>query len=241
MRWILINGSPRGRRSNTLILLERLAQGLADTGHSTELLHIALPSERALVVERWTQAERLLLGFPLYADAMPGQVMELFEELEGTCARPNSAPIAFLVQSGFPEPGQSRVIERWLGLFAKRLGARHIGTIVKGGMFGLQTLPAQKARKILQCFEELGRQLGTNDRLDPKVLRKLCGPDWFPRWLRPVVRLVLSLSDDGNWNRKLKANGAFVHRYDQPYGCEVAQVHGDSANPESRKETHASL
>jgi hypothetical protein len=142
---------------------------------------------------------------------------------------------------GFPEPGQSRAIEHWLGLFAKRLGARPIGTIVKGGLFGLQTLPARKTREILQCFEELGRQLGASDRLDPKVLRKLCGPDWFPRWLHPVVRLVLSLSDDGSWNRKLKANGAFARRYDQPYGREIAQAHGDSANTESRKETHASL
>lgn len=241
MRWTLINGSPRGRRSNTLILLQRMAQGLADAGHSTELLSIALPSERALVVERWTQAERLLLGFPLYADAMPGQVMELFEELEGTCARPNPAPIAFLVHSGFPEPGQSRAIERWLGLFAKRLGARHIATIVKGGLFDLQTLPARKAREILQRFEELGRQLGANDRLEPKVLRKLCGPDWFPRWLRPVVRLILRLSDDGNWNRKLKANGAFAHRFDQPYVRQVGQARGDSAGSKSREETPASL
>ncbi len=217
MHWTLLDGSPRGRRSNTTILLGRMARGLEAAGCTTELHHLALPRERAEAPALDARAERFLLGFPLYTDAMPGQVMELFERLEPLQGRAGNPPTAFLVQSGFPEAGQSRAIERYLERLAARLGAPYLGTIVKGGIEGIQSMPAWMTRRLKERFEAIGRGLGATGRLDPRALRELAGPDWFRSWRRPVLRAVIALGSTQSWTRTLKANGAYAERLARPY------------------------
>ena len=62
MHWALINGSPRGKRGNTVILLGHLARGLAETGHSTEVVHLSLPRGQATAKEQFRRAERIVLA-----------------------------------------------------------------------------------------------------------------------------------------------------------------------------------
>lgn len=221
MHWALINGSPRGKRGNTVILLGHLARGLAETGHSTEVVHLSLPRGQAMAKEQFRRAERIVLAFPLYTDAMPGQVMELVEALEEFCGRAENPPIAFLVQSGFPEAGQCRAVEHWLELFAKRLGARHLGTIVKGGVEGIQAMPRWMTRRLFRRVEALGRSLGSTGRFDPKALRKLAGPDFTSRWRIPLLKLGMRIGATPYWNRLLKGNGAFARRFDRPFESTV--------------------
>ncbi|HEY3356793.1 MAG TPA: NAD(P)H-dependent oxidoreductase [Polyangia bacterium] len=217
MRWTLLDGSPRGRRSNTGILLARLARGLEAAGHTTELLVLAHPRDAAAAPARFAAAERVVLGFPLYTDAMPGQVMAFIERLAPYAGRPGNPPIAFLVQSGFPEPGQSRAVERYLELLARRLGAPCLGTIVKGGVEGLQAMPRWMTRGLLTRVEALGRDLGRRGQLDPAALRALAGPDWLTGWRRLVLRVALALVSARYWDGMLRANGAWERRLERPH------------------------
>ena len=215
MRFTLLDGSPRAR-SNTAILLGALARGLAAEGCASELIHLARPRDRAAAPERFAAAEAVILGFPLYTDAMPGQVMELIERLAPLCGRAGNPRLGFLVQSGFPEPGQSRAIERYLERLAARLGGPYLGTIVKGGVEGIQVMPPLMTRGLLGRLEQIGRTLGRTGALDAGELAALAGPDWYPRWQRPLVKLFLALGQS-HWNRQLKANGAYERRLDRPY------------------------
>ena len=172
-------------------------------------------------MQAFADAECVFLGFPLYTDAMPGQVMELVEALEEFCGRAENPPIAFLVQSGFPEAGQCRAVEHWLELFAKRLGARHLGTIVKGGVEGIQAMPRWMTRRLFRRVEALGRSLGSTGRFDPKALRKLAGPDFTSRWRIPLLKLGMRIGATPYWNRLLKGNGAFARRFDRPFESTV--------------------
>jgi len=217
MRWGLINGSPRGPHGNTAVLLGHLGRGLEAAGNATELVHLSRPRSQAVAKDLFRTTERAVIAFPLYTDAMPGQVMEFFESLEELCGRANNPSVAFLVQSGFPEAGQSRPVEHWLGLFAKRLGAPHLGTIVKGGIEGIQAMPAWMTRKLFSLFGQLGRSLGEGDRLDPKALRKLAGPDWTSRWRLPFFKPWTRFGAAAYWNGQLKSNGAFARRFDGPF------------------------
>ena len=221
MHWALINGSPRGKRGNTVVLLDHLARGLAETGHSTEVVHLALPRGQATAKEQFRRGERIVIAFPLYTDAMPGQVMELFEALEEFSGRADNPPIAFLVQSGFPAAGQCRAVEHWLELFAQRLGARHLGTIVKGGVEGIRAMPPWMTRRLFREIEGLGHSLGSTGGFDPKALRKLAGPDWTSRWRISLFRLGVRLGATPFWNRLLKGNGAFARRFDRPFESTV--------------------
>jgi NAD(P)H-dependent FMN reductase len=221
MRWSLLNGSPRGRRSNTAILFGHLARGLAQAGQSVEIRHLAVPAERKAAPEYFAQAERFLLGFPLYTDAMPGQVMDFIERLEPLCGRADNPPVAFLVQSGFPEPGQSRAVEALLERLARRLGSEYLGTIVKGGVEGIQLMPPWMTRKLVGRIEAIGLTLGKTGTIDAKALRELAGPDWLRGWRAPILRLVVGLGSTMSWNGELKKNGAYERRFDRPYAPEA--------------------
>ena len=87
-----------------------------------EVVHLALPGgiERALA--GFGAADAVLLGMPLYTDAMPGLVMAFIEALAPRVGAVNP-PLGFLVQSGFPEALHSRPLERYLEKLARRLGS----------------------------------------------------------------------------------------------------------------------
>jgi hypothetical protein len=217
MRFAVINGSPRGSRGNTAILLDHLTRGLNAAGCSTEIEHLSRPHSHPRAKALFQRCERVLIAFPLYTDSMPGQVMAFFESLEDLCGRVNNPSVAFLVQSGFPEAGQSRAIEHWLGLFAKRLGAPYLGTIVKGSIEGIQAMPPWMTRKLFKKIERMGHDLGTSDRLDPKALRELAGPEWTRRWRLPFLKPWIRLGAATYWDGQLKANGVFERRFDRPF------------------------
>jgi hypothetical protein len=217
MRWTLLDGSPRGARSNTTILLGALAKGLTAAGHTTELLHLARGGDRVAAPARYAGAVRFLLGFPLYTDTMPGLVKEFIEALEPYQGRETNPPLVFLVQSGFPEPGQSRAVEAYLECLAHRLGSRYVGTIVKGGVEGIQAMPPWMTRPLLARMEQLGASLGATDELDPKLLRALAGPDWLKGWRSPILRLILAAGANPYWSRALKQRGAYARRFERPY------------------------
>lgn len=220
MRYALIDGSPR-RRSNTGILLAAVARGLEAAGHAVEIAHLAHPRDRARAPELFAAAERVVLGFPLYTDAMPGLVKELIEALEPRQGKPNP-PLAFLVQSGSPEAGQSRSVVRYLELLAVRLGSQYLGAIVKGRVEGIQRQPPEMTRHLLARLEAVGGTLGRTGRLDPRELRDLAGPDWPGPFWRLYVRLVLWTKGKGFWDARLKENGTYERRWDQPYGAQKA-------------------
>jgi NAD(P)H-dependent FMN reductase len=217
MRFALINGSPRGARGNTAVLLAHLTRGLQAAGCATEVEHLSLPHSHPRAKALFCRCDRVLVAFPLYTDAMPGQVMAFFESLEELCGRANNPSIAFLVQSGFPEAGQSRAVEHWLGLLAKRLGTPYLGTIVKGNVEGIQVMPAWMTAKLFKKIERIGFELGASDRLDPKALRALAGPDWISPWRLPFVKPWIPLGAASYWNGQLKANGTFARRFDRPF------------------------
>jgi NAD(P)H-dependent FMN reductase len=227
MRWTLVDGSPRGKHGNTAFLLARLARGIEAAGCATEVIHLASPKQAQAAPERLAAAERCLLGFPLYTDAMPGIVMELVERLEPLQRRPENPPMAFLVQSGFPEPGHSRPVERYLELLAGRLGSRHLGTIVKGGAADARF---RGEARWLEQLDAMGRHLGQDDRLDPAALRRLSGPDWFRGWRRPLLGLALRAKVNPGFDQMLEENGAFERRHDRPFATAPAIRSGGASD-----------
>ena len=180
-------------------------------------MHLAHPADRDRAPARYTAAGRFLLGFPLYTDSMPGQVKAFMEALQPMQGRSGNPPMAFLVQSGFPEPGQSRAVEQYLECFARRMGSPYLGTIVKGGVEGIRLQPPWMTRGLFGRMEDIGRTLGTTDRLDPEMLRELAGPDWFTGWRRPLLHLATVAWANPFWSLNLRKHGAYTRRYDRPH------------------------
>jgi len=122
---LLLDGSPRGERSNTAKMLSRVAEGWRQAGGGeVEALHLARKQDFDRAVAGFPRAGVVLLGMPLYTDAMPGLVMAFIEALAPRAQPAASDPrpvLGFLVQSGFPEALHSRPLERYLEKLARRL------------------------------------------------------------------------------------------------------------------------
>jgi len=217
-RLSLFNGSPRGKRGNTPIFLEQIAQGF---GGPSETHHLIRLKETDRMVEAFGGAECVLLAFPLYTDAMPGMVKHFIEALEPLAGRKNNPAIGFLVQSGFPEGLHSRYIERYLERLAERLGSPYLGTIVKGNGEGVRLMPASATRGLFAELQALGGSLAREGRLDAQGLARLAAPERFPAVLGPLFQLFLCLpAAHSYFDDMLKKNGAFEERFATPFARE---------------------
>jgi multimeric flavodoxin WrbA len=218
-RLTIFNGSPRGRKGNTPILLDQFAQGYtAIPGHTTEVLHLNRLKEAAAFPAAFAQAECVWLGFPLYTDAMPGIVKAFIEQLEPFVGRAGNPAMGFLVQSGFPEAAHSRYVEQYLQKLADRLGSPYLGTLVKGSGEGVRLMPASMNQKLFDIFQQLGKTFGETGQLDPALLARLASPERYAAVLGPVFKL-LSKTPLLNfyWDGQLKQNKVYEKRFARPY------------------------
>ncbi len=214
-RLTLINGSPRGPKGNTPIMLREFAAGF---GGPSETFHLMPVKNMDAAVAAFAAAECVWLGFPLYTDAMPGSVKHYIEALEPFKGRPNNPALGFMVQSGFPEAAHSRYIERYLEKLAHRLGCAYAGTIVKGNGEGIRLMSDSYNRKLFQDLRQLGQGLASQGTLDPQVLRRVAGVERYPTYLMPLLKLFVKLPiATMYWDSELKKNGAYAQRFAQPY------------------------
>ncbi len=219
MRLTVFNGSPRGKSGNTEILLKKVIGGFSGVVDADiQWLHLNSVKDRNSAADAFSSSDVVLLGFPLYTDAMPGLTKAFIENLAPFVGRDNNPRMAFLVQSGFPEAAHSRYVERYLEKLTQRLNTPYAGTIVKGGCEGVRMMPEQMNRKLFDGLDALGQDLGETGQFDPEKLKKLAKPERFPRLLAPVIKLVLKLPImQQYWNMQLKKNGAYEQRFASPF------------------------
>lgn len=218
-RLTVFSGSPRGKKGNTPLLLGHFLRGFeSNPGKTSEVFHLNRIHDREIFRAAFAGAECALVGFPLYVDAMPGQVKAFIESLEDRVGQPGNPPMGFLVQSGFPEALHSRHVERYLEKLAERLGSPYLGTMVKGGVEGIQIQPEKMTAGLFDTMYRLGKAFGETGQLDPALLHTLAGTEKFPAYLGPVFSL-LSHTPMLNfyWNQQLKQNGAFERHNARPY------------------------
>jgi len=219
MRLAVFNGSPRGGKSNTRILLEHFLQGFGQTeGNSHELYYLNQVGNQERFKQAFCEADCVLLAFPLYTDAMPGLVKQFIETLAPICGRDKNPALGFIVQSGFPEATHSRPVERYNEKLALRLGCRYLGTIVKGGVEGIQVKPPGMTRKLYSAFYLLGEAFARTGAFEPQLVGRLAKPER----LSPAARFLFSLLQltgltNFYWNWMLKENDAFKRRFARPY------------------------
>lgn len=219
MRLLVLDGSPRGPRSNTGLLLDALVRGFgAGGGQVIGRHHLVRPAGRAEGLRLFPDSDAVLVGFPLYVDAMPAPVKEFIEALAPRVGAPRNPALLFLVQSGFPEACHSRPVERLLEKLAHRLGAPCLGTIVRPGVEGIRTMPPKWIARALEPFEALGRGLAVEGRLDPAILAALARPERLGRGPIAAVRVAIGRYFAHRfWNERLRANGAMAERDARPY------------------------
>lgn len=219
MQLLVFNGSPRGKGSNTKVLLDHFLNGFMETpGNTNEIAYLNHVKKQDEFVSLFRQADHVLLAFPLYTDAMPAMVKTFIESLQPLCGLDKNKTIGFIVQSGFGEAIHSRYAERYLQKLAARLDCRYTGTIVRGGGEGIKEMPSIMTRGLFKSFHELGIIFGNTGIFDKRIIRRLAKKDRFSPQAKLLLTVLATLGlVDAFWNSQLKKNGVYEKRYDKPY------------------------
>ncbi|MCK4464370.1 MAG: NAD(P)H-dependent oxidoreductase [Bacteroidales bacterium] len=219
MHLTILNGSPRGKSSNTKILFDQFLKGFVTIpGHKHTEVFLKTEKDSEKLVKIFLDAEYLILGFPLYTDAMPGLV-KAFIELIGKYKGENPGlKMGFVVQSGFPEAYHSTFIARYLEKLTKRLGCYYLGTVIRGGQEGIKIQPAWMTRKTFSMFTELGQKFAQTGEYDKEIIDKLARPMHLSGSRLFFYKLMGKIGiTNFYWDDQLKENKAFDQRFARPY------------------------
>ena len=219
MQLAVFNGSPRGVKSNTRLLMEQMLAGYESAcGEADVSVHfLAKTGQLVEQVAAYEAADLVILAFPLYTDSMPGIVKAFIESL-APVQKQTGFKIGFLVQSGFPEAVHCAHVEAYLEKLADRLGAEYIGTIIKGGVEGIQIQPEQMTRKLYESMREFGRDLAETGAWDLSRIMMLRKPYRFSALNAFVFRLFTYTGlTNYYWNMNLRKHDAYDRRFDRPY------------------------
>ena len=217
MQLTVFNGSPRGRKSNSKIVLDHFLRGFeAASENSYEIYYLNRLNDMEEHVKAFADAETVLLVHPLYTDAMPAMVKLFIEALEPLIGREGNPTIGFIVQSGFQEAAHSRPVERYWEKFSQRMGCAYLGTIIRGGMEPLHRAPKQYS-KILESINEIGQIFGETGQFDQEKIQALAGPEQLPGLMRTIVQMVWRFMGNPYWDNWLKENNALEESFAKPY------------------------
>lgn len=116
MKRLLLNGSPRGKSSNSRLILSWIASGLAEGGAGTDIpvLDLARTADIEDQIGAVLDADEVVLAFPLYTDSSPAVVKNFLERMAAIGpGRLVGKRFGFVVQSGFPESIHSENTAAW--------------------------------------------------------------------------------------------------------------------------------
>ena len=215
MQLTFINGSPRGKKSNSTRLMGHFIRGFLETTENTcEIEYLTkYKQDIKTLTEIFAAAQNVIIGFPLYVDAMPGSVKEFLEALALLAGKKNNPALGFMIQCGFPETSHNRYVARYCEKFSRRMGCRSLGSILKGGCEGLDVLPNFLTDKYYALFYMIGVEFGKTGKLDPALLEKLARPEHLTA---ENISQVIPFINQTLWDAQMEKNGVLDKSFDKP-------------------------
>ena len=209
MKLAVVNGSPRGRKSNSSKIINWVTEGM----DGVQKVYVADLKKQDESVEAILGADSILFVFPLYTDAMPGLVKEFMEKM----ARRDFSgkTVSYVIHSGFPEAVQLRMLQKYCVYFSKICGMKLLGCAVMGGTEGglPSEIRAEKDKRV-KILKYVGQCIKEQKEVDYDKLKGLSRVESFNKTAQIVMKLMPL---DLGWNIMLRKNKAFERRYDRPH------------------------
>jgi len=215
MQLTFINGSPRGKKSNTTRLMDHFIRGFMETnGNTSEIVYLTKQKHDFNALRKtFAEAQNVIIGFPLYVDAMPGSVKEFLEALAPLAGEKGNPDLAFVIQCGFPETSHNRYVARYCEKFSRRMGCSSLGSILKGGCEGLDVQPNFLTDKYYTLFYRIGVEFGKTGKFDPALLEKLARPEHLTA---ENIAQIIPFINQALWDVQMENNGVLGKSFDRP-------------------------
>lgn len=214
MKLVIINGSPRGKESNSEVIINWIMPQL-DENILVEKYYSSKTITHKAAVDAIEDNTTMLVVFPLYADAMPWVTKLFFEELDSIAYKKNNIKIYFIVHSGFEGAKHCRVVEQYLAYFAEHLGFKYMGTAIKPGSEGFRLIPEEYIKEIKNDFVELSSDITKGVSFNNIILKKLAGFEVLSE--EYIERINQSNGETKYIFDILKQNNVYDKSFDKPY------------------------
>lgn len=112
---MIVNGSPRAPRSHS----KRYAELFSASYPGSTIYENITPNNHQDLCARMGEVSRLLVVFPLYADAIPVPLLNFLKFLEAHPPR-QKPTVSVLINCGFLEPEQNEVAVRMMRIFCRK-------------------------------------------------------------------------------------------------------------------------
>ncbi len=218
MKLVIFNGSPRLEKSNSTMLINRFLNGYHKIIDDEAPVHyLARTHEMNEFLNAFRNTDYAIIVFPLYTDSMPGVVKQFFELLAKTKPHKN-VKLGFILQSGFPEGIHCENTKRYLQKFSNRIDCFYLGTLTKGGVEGIQTMPAIMTRKLFTGIQRFGEFFARTGHFNEEIILEMSKPYKMSIPKTLLMRLLSAAGITNHyWNIHLKKNGAYHNRHNQPF------------------------
>lgn len=217
MKLAVINGSPRGDKSNS----KRMSGWILDNegtqnniDYKTYFLNKI--NRHQDYIDEMDVYDGYLFVFPLYVDSLPGITKAFFDKMTDNKALFEGKPVYFIIHSGFPEMVQSLSLKRYTKYFASKLmGMDYKGTLIMAGSEALQSAPDGFFGKKVSVFNGLEKSIANNEPFNEELSYKISGFYKMNTFQRTVF--TLNPLKDFYWNYVLKKNDAKKDVKNAPY------------------------
>lgn len=217
---LLLVGSPRGLKSNSLSLSSYIIDNLSQKGFNTETVAIIslLNSNESLnnLINDFFQYDLVILATPLYVDQLPAPTIALLEIIANSSKNiKTTKKISFtaLLNCGFPEASQNKSALDICRLFCKETGLEWFGGIAIG--MG-ESINKQNLKNLGGMVKKLTIAL---DEICDKLSR--CKPfddTNTPLFLTPSIpKSLYSILGSLNWISIANKNKTLFKLYRRPF------------------------
>ncbi|XMB71662.1 NAD(P)H-dependent oxidoreductase [Mycoplasmatota bacterium WC30] len=216
MSLIVYNGSPRGERSNSSVIVSWFLEGYGK--ENVEIRFLKNFNHHRSYAEEMSKYNQVLMVFPLYVDGMPGQVKNFFEILSTFKETLKDKQVAYIIHSGFSDGIQCGTLEQYLIRFSNIMHFDNHGVIVIPGSEGFRLYPPSMVKRKKEAVSSLAVSYKANEPFNKSDLNLLFGKEKSSAFSIFIYKL-LSLFGITNmyWNSRLKKNKAYKNRFDAPY------------------------
>lgn len=222
MSLTVFNGSPRGKSSNSQVICDWFCQAY---GPDTERHYLHLAKHIPDNVQRFLEAQSILMVFPLYVDGMPGQVKAFIEALVPYKSSIANKRITFIIHSGFSEGIQSRALEAYLKRFSAIFSLNNQGIIIIPGSEGIRLMPPAMTKKKQEAITALGHAFLNQQSYTGAMLKAVNPHETMTTTAKVFFKLGSKLGlTNLYWNSNLKKNKAYDRRFDAPYADQPVPI-----------------
>ncbi len=202
MKILMVNGSPRGEKSNSMEIL-RLVESLLPAEADIDYINTG---EKKSKVPDLNEYSTLVFAYPLYIDALPGSMLGWMEACEKDEKGRNPVLNVYaLANCGFWEGKQNHIALDMVGSFCRRLGLtwKGGGGIGTGEMIlGLKDVPRQAGirRPIFNLLNDIAREIMmSGENPEPGNEIRLYTQHAFP-WI------LYKYSGEAGWRKQARKN-----------------------------------